>query len=198
MLKRVTVILAVLLFCTTSFAYVLPWSKVLTQSISLNRGSYNTDTLVATANGGRNEILLALLEDLNGVKSASKNSFAKKIAALQINTEVKSFARTDGKICYLFGAAPWELTKNRVWFEKSTSLPLQIDIISSGDKGLIYTSYKFKDWHKAVAKPTFPAVVEQWENDVLIRSQRLEARPKSVAKPVQKSAQLLGEFIYIG
>jgi hypothetical protein len=113
----------------------------------------------------------------------------KDMRALNINPEVVSFARFDGRVAYLIGSKPWEENKAQLWLDKDTLLVLRVVMVaappSSGSAGAKpdekprKTDVRYLGWGSAVGGNWFPQMIEVWDGDRLVR--------RSITKNVERN-----------
>lgn len=109
----------------------------------------------------------------------------KDMRALNINPEVVSFARFDGRVAYLIGSKPWEENKAQLWLDKDTLLILRVVMVAppafgtKPDEKPRKTDVRYLGWGSAVGGNWFPQMIEVWDGDRLVR--------RSITKNVERN-----------
>jgi outer membrane lipoprotein-sorting protein len=109
----------------------------------------------------------------------------KDMRALNINPEVVSFARFDGRVAYLIGSKPWEENKAQLWLDKDTLLILRVVMVAPTAAGAKpddkprKTDVRYLGWGSAVGGNWFPQTIEVWDGDRLVR--------RSITKNVERN-----------
>lgn len=109
----------------------------------------------------------------------------KDMRALNINPEVVSFARFDGRVAYLIGSKPWEENKAQLWLDKDTLLILRVVMVAptaagaKPDEKPRKTDVRYLGWGSAVGGNWFPQTIEVWDGDRLVR--------RSITKNVERN-----------
>lgn len=109
----------------------------------------------------------------------------KDMRALNINPEVVSFARFDGRVAYLIGSKPWEENKAQLWLDKDTLLILRVVMVAPLGKDAKpeekprRTDVRYLGWGSAVGGNWFPQMIEVWDGDRLVR--------RSITKNVERN-----------
>jgi hypothetical protein len=105
------------------------------------------------------------LDDVRGVERLLRD-----IKALGVNPEVVTFARFDGRVCYLIGSKAWEQDKPQVWLDKETLLIARVVMIAKGADGKpARTDVRYLGWGSPVGGNWFPATIEVWQDDKIVR-----------------------------
>ena len=105
--------------------------------------------------------------------------------SLGVNTEVVSFARFDGRVAYLVGSKPWEVDKPQVWIDKETLLLVRVVTFQKegrADGAPSRIDVRYLGWGSAVGGNWYPATVEVWRDDKLVR--------RAVTQQVEKNAPM--------
>lgn len=186
-MRILAIFLLVLFPCFAAFSFVPAWPTIMRQSIKINECSGDKYHIAGIINDEKSAFLLALLQDYNGPKSKSGTQFEQLINSLRIDFDQKSIARLGDKICYLYGSVPWESTKTRLWIEKDTLFPLQVDQVKldKTTSKAILLSTKFLDWSKETERASYPRRVERWKAGVLTESFNLHLTPKIKSAKLQ-------------
>jgi hypothetical protein len=107
--------------------------------------------------------------------------FVKDMKALGVNPEVVSFARFDGRVAYLVGSKPWETDKPQVWLDKDTLLVSRVVMITKGDDGKPRrTDVRYLGWGSAVGGNWYPASIEVYTDDKLVRRSTIRTVERNV------------------
>jgi hypothetical protein len=116
---------------------------------------------------------------LDGIKAVER--LLKDIKGLNINPEVVSFARFDGRVAYLIGSKPWEEGQAQLWLDKDTLLIVRVVMVVPGTKDdkPKKTDVRYLGWGSAVGGHWFPQSIEVWSDDKLVR--------RSVTKNVERN-----------
>lgn len=102
--------------------------------------------------------------------------------ALGINPEVVSFARFDGRISYLIGSKPWEKDKPQLWLDKDTLLVTRVVMVQKGEGGAVQrTDVRYLGWGSPIGGVWFPASIEVWVDDKLVRRTLVENVDRNLA-----------------
>ncbi len=88
---------------------------------------------------------------------------------LGINTEVVAYSRFDGRVAYLVGSKPWETDKPQLWLDKDLMVPLRLVTFQKDGDKTVRVDTRFLGWGSPVGGSWYPAVVEVWRADVLVR-----------------------------
>jgi hypothetical protein len=101
------------------------------------------------------------------------DQFVAGLEALGIDLSVRHFDRFAGRFCYVLGAAPGQLDKPQVWFDKDRYQPLRF--ITPRKHGAETVSYEERttEWTSPVTNGWYPRVVEIWHGGA--RTMRREA-----------------------
>lgn len=103
--------------------------------------------------------------------------------ALGVNPEIVSFARFDGRVAYLIGSKPWEMDKPQLWLDQDTLLLVRVVTIAKGDDGKPKrTDMRFLGWGSPVGGAWFPARIETWSDDKLVK--------RSIVRSVERNVPL--------
>ena len=104
------------------------------------------------------------------------------LKALGVSPEVVSFARFDGRISNLIGSKPWEKDKPQLWLDKDTLLVTRVLMVQKGDGGAIQrTDVRYLGWGSPIGGVWFPASVEVWVDDKLVRRTSVASVDRNVA-----------------
>lgn len=106
----------------------------------------------------------------------------KGMKALGISPEVVSFARFDGRIAYLIGSKPWEVDKPQLWLDKDTLLVTRVVMVQKGEGGANQrVDVRYLGWGSPIGGVWFPAGIEVWVDDKLVRRTLVEDVDRNVA-----------------
>jgi outer membrane lipoprotein-sorting protein len=128
----------------------------------------------AAGTGGRLKRRKCLAQDLIGSlfvpgEKDYEEISKRLLAALQragIDTEIVALGRDDkGSFVYIIGARPWEPEKPQLWLNKETFLPVR-QRVKVGDD---IHEVRFLGYGTEATGNWFPKVMEEYENDVLVR-----------------------------
>jgi outer membrane lipoprotein-sorting protein len=117
--------------------------------------------------------------------SRASERLLKDMRALNINPEVVSFARFDGRVAYLIGSKPWEENKAQLWLDKDTLLVVRVVMVAptaagaKPDEKPRKTDVRYLGWGSAVGGNWFPQTIEVWDGDRLVR--------RSITKNVERN-----------
>jgi hypothetical protein len=113
------------------------------------------------------------------------DALMKLIERMKVDTEVVSYARFDGRICYLIGSKPWETDKPQVWFDKDTKqLVRVVTARKNGDK-VARSEVRLLGYGSPEGGSWFPKTVEYYEGETLVW--RAVTRSVDKNKPLDKS-----------
>lgn len=102
------------------------------------------------------------------------------LKTLGINPEVVSFARFDGRVCFLIGSKPWETDKPQLWLDKETLLVSRVVIVQKASDGkLTRTDVRYLGWGSPVGGNWYPSGIEVYSDDKLVR--------RSVVRSVERN-----------
>lgn len=102
--------------------------------------------------------------------------------ALGVSPEVVSFARFDGRISYLIGSKPWEKDKPQLWLDKDTLLVTRVVMVQKGEGGAPQrTDVRYLGWGSPIGGVWFPASIEVWVDDKLVRRTLVENVERNVS-----------------
>lgn len=105
-----------------------------------------------------------------------------ELRRLKVDTDVVTYARFDGRVCYVIGSKPWEQDKSQVWIDKdSLQLTRVVLVAKKGDK-LSRSETRLLGYGSPEGGSWFPKVVEEWRDDKLLR--------RSVTRSVEKNEAL--------
>jgi hypothetical protein len=118
-------------------------------------------------------------------RAALTDSLMKVLAKMKVDTEVVSYARFDGRICYLIGSKPWDKDKSQVWFDKETKQLVRV--VSASKKGdkVTRSEVRLLGYGSPEGGSWFPKTVEYHEGDKVIW--RAITRGVEKNKPLDKS-----------
>lgn len=106
----------------------------------------------------------------------------KDMKALGVSPEVVSFARFDGRIAYLIGSKPWEKDKPQLWLDKDTLLVTRVLMVQKVEGGALQrTDVRYLGWGSPIGGVWFPASVEVWVDDKLVRRTLVENVDRNVS-----------------
>lgn len=117
--------------------------------------------------------------------SRASERLLKDMRTLNINPEVVSFARFDGRVAYLIGSKPWEENKAQLWLDKDSLLVLRVVMVAptapgaKPDEKPRKTDVRYLGWGSAVGGNWFPQTIEVWDGDRLVR--------RSITKNVERN-----------
>jgi hypothetical protein len=111
-----------------------------------------------------------VLLDTLGTAVADGDRLLTALKALGINTEVTSFARFDGRVALLIGSKPWETDRPQAWFDKENLLPMRVVTLAKEADGTpTRVDVRYLGWGSPVGGNWYPASVEVWRGDKLVR-----------------------------
>jgi hypothetical protein len=102
------------------------------------------------------------------------------LKAVSVNTEVVSYARFDGRVAYLIGSKPWETDKPQVWFDKDLLVPLRVVTLQKDGSAQTRLDVRLLGWGSPVGGAWYPAAVEIWRGDVLVRRTLTESLDRNI------------------
>lgn len=112
------------------------------------------------------------------------------LRTLGVNPEVVSFARFDGRVSYLIGSKPWELDKPQVWLDKDLLLLTRVVMVQKAKDGKVTrTDIRYLGWGSAVGGNWYPASIEVYQDDKLVKRSLTRNVEKNV--PVDATAMKL-------
>lgn len=104
------------------------------------------------------------------------------LKTLGVNPEVVSFARFDGRIAYLIGSKPWEKDKPQLWLDKDTLLVARVVMVQKGEAGALQrTDVRYLGWGSPIGGVWFPASIEVWVDDKLVRRTSVSQVDRNIA-----------------
>jgi hypothetical protein len=104
------------------------------------------------------------------------------LKALGVNTEVTSFARFDGRVAVLVGSKPWETDQPQAWFDKDTLLPVRVVTLQKEPDGnTVRHDVRYLGWGSPVGGNWYPASIEVWRGDRLVRRSVTQTVERNVA-----------------
>lgn len=90
--------------------------------------------------------------------------------AIGVSPEVVSFARFDGRVSFLIGSKPWEQDKPQLWLDKDTLLVTRVVMVQKGEGAAAQrTDVRYLGWGSPIGGLWFPASIEVWVDDKLVR-----------------------------
>jgi hypothetical protein len=90
------------------------------------------------------------------------------LRAHDIDDNVVSLSRLDGRVAYVIGAKPWELNKSQLWIDKDLFLPIRL-IHVDRQSGSV-TDTRFLGVGSALTSEWFPQRIELWKDGKLVES----------------------------
>lgn len=86
-----------------------------------------------------------------------------------VNPEVVAYSRFDGRIAYLVGSKPWETDKPQLWLDKELLVPLRLVTTLKDGSATTRLDVRYLGWGSPVGGAWYPAAVEIWRGDSLVR-----------------------------
>ncbi|MBM4279519.1 MAG: hypothetical protein FJ137_01730 [Deltaproteobacteria bacterium] len=121
--------------------------------------------------------------------SAVAEQVLASLKALGINTELTSYARFDGRVAVLVGSKPWETDKPQAWFDKDTLLPVRLVTFAKGADGApVKVDVRYLGWGSPVGGNWYPAAIELWRGDKLVRRSVTQSVERNVAVDASRFA----------
>ena len=103
------------------------------------------------------------------------------LKVLDVNTEVVSLSRFDGRPAYVIGGKPWETDKPSVWLDKDTLLLVRVVTTSTKGDHTQKTDTRVLGWGSSVGGNWAPASVEVWVDDKLQKRTVVKSVERNVA-----------------
>jgi hypothetical protein len=113
------------------------------------------------------------------------DSLVKQIQRLKVDTDVVSYARFDGRICYLIGSKPWETDKPQVWIDKDSLQLVRVVTIQKVEGKQTRSEVRLLGWGSPEGGSWFPKRIEYKEGDELRWSAMTRGLEKN--KPMDKA-----------
>jgi hypothetical protein len=114
--------------------------------------------------------------------SAVAEALLASLKSLGINTEVTSYSRFDGRVAIVVGSKPWETDQPQAWFDKETLLPVRIvSFVKGADGAPVRVDVRYLGWGSPVGGNWYPASIELWRNDRLVRRSVTQSVDRNIA-----------------
>jgi hypothetical protein len=113
------------------------------------------------------------------------DALLKQVQALKVDTDVVSYARFNGRICYLIGSKPWEKDKPQVWVDKDSLQLVRVVTIRKIEGKASRSEVRLLGWGSPEGGSWFPKTIEYYEGDTLQWSSNTRSLEKN--KPMDKA-----------
>lgn len=115
----------------------------------------------------------------------------KAIEAAKINTDIVSFARFDGRVAYVVGCQPWEMSAKPCFvLDKDTLLLMREVSITKTADGDRVDDLRLLGWGSPEGGEWFPKTVERWEGDTLTE--------RAVTRAVERNEAIDRDLFAVG
>lgn len=115
-------------------------------------------------------------------RAPTVDDWMKQVQALKVDTDVVSYARFDGRICYLIGSKPWETDKPQVWIDKDNLQLVRVVSVQKVEGMARRSEVQLLGWGSAEGGAWFPKTVDYKEGDTLLW--------RAVTRSVEKNAPM--------
>ena len=126
-------------------------------------------------NGGSSNLIPLLLMPKGKDADEMHSRIMASLHAVGIETPIVTFGHLNDTIAYIIGAQGWETEKAQVWLEKGSLFPIRFIIPTKvGDKTVVVET-RLLQYGAGPAGPSFPRIIEMYENGKLIRHAEVTA-----------------------
>lgn len=90
------------------------------------------------------------------------------LRAHDIDDNIVSLSRLEGRVAYVIGAKPWETNKSQLWIDKELFLPIRLIHVDRQSSSV--TDTRFLGVGSAITSEWFPQRIELWKDGKLVES----------------------------
>ena len=118
-------------------------------------------------------------------RSQLTDAWLKQLEALKVDVDVVSYARFNGRICYLIGSKPWEQDKPQVWVDKESLQLIRVVTIRKMEGKAQRSEVRLLGWGSPEGGAWFPKTIEYYEGETLQWTSNTRSLEKN--KPMDKA-----------